>query len=159
MSSGTFSCEPRYGDIGDVRRPHLARPCYLHATEQVGVDLVTRCRQTGPGAPVDGFETHHAQQSADTLPVDLVALTLQPDGHLACPVEWRRQVLTVNQLHDSEVLLRDSFWLVVQAGTADIQQAALTYHRERRVPTVYHGTPSLHAQRPDVNARIKSTHP
>ena len=40
-------------------------------------------------------------------------------------VEWRGQVLTVDQLHKSKILLRDSYRLVVQAGTADIKQFAL----------------------------------
>jgi hypothetical protein len=88
---------------------------------------VTRRRLTRPGAPVDGSETHYSHESADTFPVDPMTLPLQPDGYLACPVEWRRQVLEVDQLHESQVLIEDSFRLVVQTGTADIQQPALAY--------------------------------
>ncbi|MBA7610198.1 hypothetical protein ES703_17404 [subsurface metagenome] len=76
---------------------------------------MSRCRLTGPGAPVDGLETHYPHQPPDTFPVDPVALTLQPRGYLACPVEWCGQVLTVNQLHKSQILLRDSFRLAVKA--------------------------------------------
>ena len=89
---------------------------------------MTRCRLAGPGAPVDGLEPHHAHQSPDTFPVDPAALTLQPGSYLACPVERRGQVLTVNQFHKSQILLRDSLRLVVQAGAADIQQPALAYY-------------------------------
>ncbi len=117
-----------HGDVGDVRRPDLVWPCYLHATQQVGVDFVARCRLTGPGAPVDGLKPHCSHQSPDTFPVYPLALTLQPCGHLACPVKRRGQVLTVDQLHESEILFTNSFRLVVQAGAADIQQGALTRH-------------------------------
>ncbi len=85
-------------------------------------------RHTGPGMPVDDLETHQMHQPLDTFPVDPMALTFQPGSYLACPVERCGQVLTVDQLHKSEVLLRDSCWLVVQARAADIQQGALTYH-------------------------------
>ncbi len=66
--------------------------------------------------------------SPDTFPVNAVVLTLQPRDYLACPVERRNQVLTVNQLHKNEILLKDSYRLVVQAGAADIQQPALAYY-------------------------------
>ena len=89
---------------------------------------MTRRRLTGPGTAVDGLESHHTHQSTDTFPVDAVAPTFQTGGYLACPVEWRSQVLTVNQLHKSQVLLRDSFRLVVQAGAADTQQPTLAYY-------------------------------
>ena len=89
---------------------------------------MTRRRLTGPGTPIDGLETHYPHKSPGAFPVDLMALTFQPGGYLACPVEWRGQILTVNQLHKSEVLLRYSNWLVVQARAADIQQGTLTYH-------------------------------
>ena len=59
------------------------------------------------------------------FPVDPLAPTFQTGGYPACPIEWRSQVLTVDQLHKSDVLLGDSFRLVVQAGAADIQQVAL----------------------------------
>lgn len=48
----------RHGNIGDVCRPYLVRPCYLHTTEEVGVDFMFRCWLAGPGTPVDGLETH-----------------------------------------------------------------------------------------------------
>ena len=86
---------------------------------------MSRCWLTGLGVPVDGLETHYPHQSADTFTVDLITLTLQPRGYLTRPVEWCGQVLTVDQLHKSEILLRDSNWLVVKAGAADIQQGAL----------------------------------
>ena len=82
---------------------------------------MARRRFTGPGAPVDGLEPHQAHQPAHPFPVDDVILALQPGSYLACPIEWRHQVLTVNQLHEFQVLLWDSFRLVVQAGPADIQ--------------------------------------
>ena len=77
-------------------------------------------RLTGLGTPVDDLESHHTHQSPNMFPVDAVVLTFQTGGYLACPVEWRSQVLSVNQLHKSQVLLRDSFGLVVQTGVADI---------------------------------------
>jgi len=112
---------PCHGDVGDVCCPDLVWPCYSHATEQVGVDFMTWRRLTRPGTPVYGLDTHHAHESPDTFPVDAAVLTLQAGGYLACSVEWCGQVLTVNQLHKSEILLGDSFGLVVQAGAADIQ--------------------------------------
>jgi len=82
---------------------------------------MTCCRLAGPGTPVDGFESHHAHQPPDTFPVYPLSLTLQPRGYLACPVKRRNQILTANQLHNSEILPINSYWLVVQAGAADIQ--------------------------------------
>jgi hypothetical protein len=89
---------------------------------------VTRRRRAGPGAPVDGLETHYLHQPPDTFAVDPVSLVLQPCGQAACPVERRGQVLTINHLHESQVLLRDFNGLVVKAGVADAQQLALTHH-------------------------------
>ena len=82
---------------------------------------MTQRRLTGPGTTVDGLEPHYLHQPPDTFPVDPLALTLQPRGYLTCSVERCSQVLTVNQLHKSEILLGDSFRLVVQARAADIQ--------------------------------------
>ena len=89
---------------------------------------MTRCRFAYPGAPVDGLEPHQAHQSSNMFPVDDVVLSLQPCGYLACPIERGNQVLVVNQLHESEILLRNSLGLVVQAGAVDIQQPALAYY-------------------------------
>lgn len=74
-----------------------------------------RRRLAGLGAPVDGLETHYLYETPNTFPVDPLSLTLQPRGYLACPVKRRGHVLAVNQLHKSEILLRYSNWLVVQA--------------------------------------------
>ena len=82
---------------------------------------MTLRRLTGTGTAVDGLEPHYPHQPPDAFPVDLVALTFQPRGYLACSVERRNQVLTVDQLHKSESLLGDSNWLVVQARAADTQ--------------------------------------
>lgn len=89
---------------------------------------MTRRRLTGPGTAVDSLETHQAHEPLDTLPVSPVALTPQPGGYLACPVKRCDQVLTVDQFHKREILLRYSSCLVVQAGAADIQQPALAYY-------------------------------
>jgi len=89
---------------------------------------MTRCRFASPGAPVDGFEPHCPHQPSDTFPVAPVALALQPRSYLARPIERGGQILTVNQLHKSQILLGDSFRLVVQARTADVQQPTLTYY-------------------------------
>jgi len=78
---------PRHRDIGDVRRPYLIRPRYLHATEQIRVDPVPGRRLAGPGAPVDGSEPHDPHQSPDTLPVDFVTLFPQPRRHPPCPIK------------------------------------------------------------------------
>ena len=111
---------------------------------------MTRCRLAGPGVPVDGFESHYAHQAPDTFPVDPISLILQPRGYPTCPVERRSQALTVDQFHKIEIVLRDSYRLVVQAGAADVQQLTLTYHREQRMPAVNYSTPPLYAQRPNL---------
>ena len=67
---------PRHGNVSDVCRPHLVWPCYLHAGEQVRVNLMARCRLAGPGATVDGPEPHYPHESADTFPVDAIVLAL-----------------------------------------------------------------------------------
>jgi len=82
---------------------------------------MTRCRLAGPGATVDGLEPHCPHQAPDTFPVDPVAPLRQPRSYPACPIKWRGQVLTIDQLHKGQVLLTDSDRLVVQAGTTNTQ--------------------------------------
>ena len=117
-----------HGNVSDVRRPDLIRPGYLHASQQIGIDFMARRRFTGPGAPVDGLETHQAHQSPDTFPVDQVALALKARRYLPCPIIRCHQVLAVNQFHESEILLRNPFRLVIQARAADSQQTALAFN-------------------------------
>jgi hypothetical protein len=81
-----------------------------------------------PGMPVDVIEPNQAHQPPHPFPVLPVALALQPSGYLACPKEQGNQVLVVSQLHESEVILRNSFRLVVKTGAADNQQLALAFY-------------------------------
>ena len=82
---------------------------------------MTRRRFACHGAPVDGLEPHQTHQPPDALPAYDIVLTLQPYSYLACPIERGNQVLAVNQFHKSEILLRNSFRPVVQAGAVNIQ--------------------------------------
>ena len=89
---------------------------------------MARCWLARPGKPVDGLETHHPHEATNTLPVHLLPLALQPGSHLAHSVERCGQILAVNQLHQDQILLRDSFRLVVETRPADAQQPTLAYH-------------------------------
>ena len=96
--------------------------------------------------PVPPRDSHAVQQ----VGVDPVALLSQPGGQPARSIERGGQVLTVDHLHQSQVLLRDLHRPALQAGAADAQQPALMHHRERRMPAVHRGTPPLNAQRPNL---------
>jgi len=74
-----------------------------------------------------GLQPHQMHRPAYPFVVSKMSLALKIDHHLAGPVEWRHQVLSVNQLHKIELLLGDSFWLVVPPGAADSQQLALAF--------------------------------
>ena len=56
-------------------------------------------RQAGPRALVDGLQSHPLHQALHPLPIDHVALRLQPDRHSSRPVKRRAQVLAVEQRH------------------------------------------------------------
>ena len=107
-------------NIGYVRAPYLIWPRNLQAIQKVRVDFITGCRLTGPGTPVDRPQSHDLHQSPDVFPIDTVALTIQPGGYLAGSVKRSGHVLLVNQFHKVEVIVRDSYRLVVQSGAADV---------------------------------------
>jgi len=115
-------------NVGDIHRPHLIWSRYLQTAEQIGIDFMARRRFARPGTPIDSLESHQAHQSPYSFPIDQVALALQARSYLSCPIERCGQILTVYQFHKSQVLLGDSFRLVIQSGAADIQQVALAYY-------------------------------
>jgi hypothetical protein len=79
----------------------------------------------GIGALVDGHQTHQPHQALHPLAVYPVPLAVQPRRHATRPVEGPRQVLTVDQLHQPEIVCADRSRAAVDRGPADIQQVAL----------------------------------
>src|SRR5208283_1225252 len=71
-------------------------------------------------------------------------------GHLARPVERRREVLTVYQLHQHQILIRDFFRSVIQAGAVDVKQPALSRNWQRRVLALDGLAPLSEAHRPSA---------
>jgi len=74
---------PCHGDIGGIRCPHLIRPCYLHTTQQIGIDFMTWCWRASPGTSIDGLEPRYSHQTLNTFPVDPISLILQPRGMIS----------------------------------------------------------------------------
>src|SRR4051812_6863542 len=73
----------------------------------------------------DGHQPHQPHQALHPLAVDREALGGQPRRHAARPVEGARQILTVDQLHQPEIVCADRSRAAVDRGPADIQQVAL----------------------------------
>ena len=87
---------PGHGDVCDVGCPHLVGPDDCHAAQQIGVDLVPLSRLAGPGASVEGLQSHGPHQTLNPLPVYRVTLPAQPSPRAPRPVEGRGQVLLVD---------------------------------------------------------------
>src|SRR3954453_20385406 len=112
-------------DVGDVCTPDLVDAVDRQAAQQVRVLGMLRRRLAGVGALVDGHQSHQPHQALNPLAVHRVPLRGQPRRHAARAVERPRQVLTVDQLHQPEIVRADRSRAAVDRGPADIQQVAL----------------------------------
>src|ERR671910_263734 len=135
-------------NVGDIAAPHLVDPVARQAAEQVGILGVLGRRLAGVGALIDG---HQAHQALNPLAVDREALGGQPRRHAARPVE--SQILTVDQLHQPEILGADRSWTAVDRGPADIQQVALAADGQGGMRAVDHRATLGPAYLPSLRAK------
>lgn len=70
-------------------------------TQQIGIDLVHRRRNTGPGSPIN----RHQADLADPLDVHQPTRRSQMLGHMPCRLERRVEKLAINLDHDRKVLV------------------------------------------------------
>ena len=98
---------PGHRDVGDVRAPDLVDPLDRDPAEQVGIDLVRRCRLARVRSLVDRHQAGKPHQTPDPFAVDDMALGRQPRRHPPRTVIRPGQVLPIDQRHDRAVLLAD----------------------------------------------------
>src|SRR3954465_13242782 len=110
-------------NVGNVAAPDLVSAVDCQTAQQVRVLGVLGRRLAGVGALVDGHQPHQPHQALHPLAVHRVPLRGQPRRHAARPVE--SQVLTVDQVHQPEIVCADRSRAAVDRGPADIQQVAL----------------------------------
>ncbi len=83
--------------------PHLIGACNLEASEQIGIDLVAVAGQRRLGLRIDRLHAHELHQALYPFVIDRVALASQMCGHPWPAIEWRLQVLLVDQAHQLQV--------------------------------------------------------
>src|SRR6056297_502794 len=123
---------PRRRDVGDVHRPDLVGPDDGQLPQQIGIDLVPRCRFRGVGLSIQGFYAHALHQRGDVQPPDpepfLDEQTLQH------PVARERElhVQLVDPVHQLQIGIRNRARLVVDAAPADPQHDRLAADAQLR---------------------------
>src|SRR4051812_24404350 len=138
-------------DVGNVTAPDLIDA--RQAAEKIRVLGVLGRRLAGVGALIDGDPSHQPHQALNPLAIDGEALGGQPRRHAARPVERPRQVLTVDQLHQPEILGVDRSRTAVNRGTADLQQLALTTDGQAGMRAVNHRAALGPAYLPSLRAK------
>jgi hypothetical protein len=113
-------------DVGDVGAPDLIDPFDRDATEQVGVDLVGRCRLARVRPLVNRNQAGEPHQAPDPFAVDDMALGRQPCRHPPRAIIGPRQVLPIDQRHDRAVFLADLGRPAVDRSTGYRQQPTLS---------------------------------
>src|SRR5690242_5219675 len=97
-----------------------------------------RGRLAGIGTLVDRHQPHQAHQPLHPLAVDRVVLRVQPCRHPPRAVERPGQVLPVDQRHQLQVRVADRRRATIDRGPADVQEPALTGHRQGGMRAVDH---------------------
>ena len=116
---------PGHRDVGDVRAPHLIDPLDRDPAEQVGVDLVRRCRLARIRPLVDRHQAGEPHQTLDPFAVDDMALGRQPRRHPPRTVIRPDQVLPIDQRHDRAVLFADLGRPAVDRSSAILTAAGI----------------------------------
>src|SRR4051812_48571492 len=111
---------PGHRNTGDVRTPDLVDAVDRQTAEQVGILDVLRSGLAGMGTLVDRHQPHQAHQPLHPLAVHRVALRVQP----------RR--------HQPQVRVADRRRAAIDRGPADVQEPALTGHRQGGMRAVDH---------------------
>src|SRR3954468_23650251 len=115
----------RHRNVGDVHGPDLVGPGDRQVAQQVGVDLVARCRLRGVGPAVDRLDTHALHQRGDMPTADRHTLGIQEIAQhpAAREREVARQLVT--PAHDREIGRAHGARPVIDAAPADVQSSRL----------------------------------
>ena len=119
--------------VGDIGAPDLVGPINREATQQVGIDAMLGVRLAGSGTRENGFQPHFSHQPLHALAVDLVSQLSQPGGHAAGPIEGPLRVLPVDLAHQEQILRGFACQLVVETGSGQANQLALSAQADRRM--------------------------
>ena len=131
-STVAASC-PRFGSSPEsrcmtFRRPHPSasvergsRVLNLQPFQQVGMNLVPLSQEAQFRLGVDGLDAHHPHEPCHSLPIHPIPLGFQPRRHPSASVERGAGVLSIDQVHELQILLALFRRLVVQARPADAQ--------------------------------------
>ena len=80
---------------------------------------------TRSGFGVDGLQTHDSHQPLNPFAIYFVAQSAQMISHGATAPARSLQVLLINEPHQLKILRFDRLLLVVEGGSADVEQLAL----------------------------------
>ena len=110
----------------------MVRPLDIQTPQQIRVNSVLGVRVAGPRRPIDRLKAHRAHQPPGPAPADPRALAAQVKCHPTGAVERMLLEQLVDPPHQRERLGALLRRLVVERGTPERQQAALTAQAQRR---------------------------
>ena len=116
--------------VGDVHRPGLVGAVHGHSPQQVGIDLVTRCRFRRIRFPVQRLDPHPLHQRRDMPPSGRDPLPVQEIAQHPAPRKGELEMQLVDPPHDGEVRRRDGTRKIVDAAAADPERLCLFGDRE-----------------------------
>ncbi len=90
----------------------------------------------GAGTRKNGFQAHFSHQPLHAFAVDLVSQLFQPRRHSSGPKEGPLCVLSIDQMHQEQVLRGLACRLVVETGPGQAKQLALSAQADVRVGRV-----------------------
>lgn len=88
-------------------------------------------RTARPGLGINGFRTHDPHQPLNPFAIHFVAQPPQMISHGAAAPRRGLKILLIDELHQFKILRFDRLLLVVEGGSGDVQQPALTCNTQR----------------------------
>ena len=111
-------------NVGDIAGPNVVGSIILRLRSRYGYILCLK-RDPTDGLRIDSFQHHLLHQPAYPFRVDRVYLLAEPPTHPPDSVKRRPCVLLVDQPHQSQILDRFRFRLVIPSRPRNLRQAAL----------------------------------
>jgi hypothetical protein len=115
-------------NVSNIGAPDVIGPEDFHATQQIGIDLVTRRRATYIRFSVVGFDAQDTHQTLDPL-----AVHFQFDSHFAAAEERALQIQLVQPAEQPQVFLALRLRLIIVTRTRHPQQFALLLNGQVRM--------------------------
>ena len=140
-------------DVGNVRAPYLIDPLDRDPTEEVRVDLVSRCRFARVRAWIDRYQSQQPHQASDPFAIDDMALRRQPRRHPPRAVIRPSQILPIDQRHHCKICGVHLGRLPVDCRARHRQQPALLRYRQRRLHALDYRAPFRQAHLPSFRAK------